>query len=285
MSEAPPSASTSVSGPFTGQSDFAWLLRDALPASGEMTAAVLSAAAHYLDQGLAPPDVPDAFCNTHWMPLVPESWPACPQSAHAPRHALEAAVLAVACAAAQSDIPLLRDARIVGLEWWLQEQWADDLPKEWHTDKAVGRVGVSDGVDGGIITRRPLLSSVLYLCDCGGPTAVVASRAESLEATVDEAKGAPLGLSVAFPSCRSLLLFDGSLLHAVLHTPDAPLGRRPSDVQPRRTFLVNFWVDSPPPGAYPPVQSAMTCHMPLRSSKKMPDASCVIAVAGIAWIR
>lgn len=241
-----------------GPAPFAWLLRDALPASGELAGALLTTAVRYLDDGLAPPDVPDALCSTHWLPLVPETWPASPQAARASRHALEVAALAVARAAARSDLPPLRGACIAGLEWWLQEQWPTDMPKEWHTDKAVGLV--RDGAeDDGIVECRPLMSSVLYLCDCGGPTVVVGSREECIERAAVANAEESVQASIAFPCARSLLLFDGALLHAVLNTPDPPLGCAPTAEQPRRTMLVNFWSEIPPGAMDVPLPTLPPC--------------------------
>ena len=94
------------------------------------------AASHYLDTGLAPPDDPTALCSTHWLPLAAGSWPASPTALHAPRHVIEAAVMAVARAAASAR-PSMHGAAVTGIEWWLQEQWPEDAPKEHHTDKVL----------------------------------------------------------------------------------------------------------------------------------------------------
>ena len=191
---------------------------------------VQSAAATYFDLGCAPPDVPNALCSTHWLPLAAGSWPAAPASLFLPRHALEAAVLAVARSASRMGVAALGDVDAVcGVEWWLQEQWPDDLPKELHTDKAVGPATDEDAT---LTSRHPLVSSVLYLSASGGPTAVFKDSTVAL----------------GFPAPGSLLLFQGDLAHCVLHAPPAPLGLEPTDAHPRRTLLVNFW-DRRPPGA------------------------------------
>ena len=251
---------------------FAWMLESVFPSSSRLSSNVLAAAASFLDNGLSPPDVPDALCSTHWLPLAPKTWPCDGIDPRRPlRHALEAAVLRVASAASRADLPLLRGRTIVGLEWWLQEQWPGDLAKEWHTDKAVGKVrhnkaatkanacvDISDSAvdDEGVVTRHPLVSSVLYLCDCGGPTAVFGSQTASIDemmmmassSAAADAAGA-ITVSLGFPTKGSLLLFDGALLHGVLQTPPPPLGCEPTEEAPRRTLLVNFWVDDCPPGA------------------------------------
>ena len=133
------------------------------------------AASNYLDEDMTPPDDPTALCSTHWLPLAAASWPESPRAAHAPRHALEAAVVEVARAAASARLPSMRGAAVAGLEWWLQEQWPDDAPKEHHTDKVLGIS--SSGVAGEAgAPLHPLLSSVTYLSSTGGPTAVFAQR-------------------------------------------------------------------------------------------------------------
>ena len=133
------------------------------------------AASNYLDEDMTPPDDPTALCSTHWLPLADASWPESPHAAHAPRHALEAAVEEVARAAASARLPSMRGAAVAGLEWWLQEQWPDDAPKEHHTDKVLGIS--SSGVAGEAgAPLHPLLSSVTYLSSTGGPTAVFAQR-------------------------------------------------------------------------------------------------------------
>ena len=133
------------------------------------------AASNYLDEDMTPPDDPTALCSTHWLPLADASWPESPRAAHAPRHALEAAVEEVARAAASARLPSMRGAAVAGLEWWLQEQWPDDAPKEHHADKALGIS--STGVVGEAgAPLHPLLSSVTYLSSTGGPTAVFEQR-------------------------------------------------------------------------------------------------------------
>ena len=72
----------------------------------------------------------------------------------------------------------------------------------------------------------------------------------------DRLESSQRSVSLAFPSVGSLLLFDGELLHAVLHAPTAsaaegqpPLATGVSEAAPRITLLVNFWAEGCPPGA------------------------------------
>ena len=204
-------------------------------------------AAKYLDQGLAPPDDPSALCSTHWLPLVEGSWPRAPTAAHEPQHAIERAVLEVTVAAARAQLagrwpsPERSTLHVQGVEWWLQEQWPDDEPKEHHTDVVVG---LSD--DGGSCSHgSPLLSSVLYLSATGGPTAVFNQTCPHGE---PPRPMLPSAVALAFPSPGSLLLFAGDLVHCVLHPPPL-LATPPTEQAPRRTLLVNFWGVRPPGAA------------------------------------
>jgi hypothetical protein len=247
---------------------FSWLIPRAL--YGPLLDGAVKAGGQYLDSGLAPPDVPGALCSTHWLPLAASSTTSAQQQLPLapPRHALEAAALEVAKVALCSDIPALREYTVRGLEWWLQEQWPDDEPKEIHTDKALKLVGVEEEEDFGrchgdsvcgahtrhdngavrSTTCHPLVSSVLYLSDSGGPTAIFNQRI--VPTSSEEARpqpALPSRISLGFPRQGSLLLFEGDLLHCVLHAPSAgALGLPPTEAQPRRTLLVNFWAEQPP---------------------------------------
>jgi hypothetical protein len=229
----------------------AWLVHDALPqAELERTAA---AAAAYLDSGISPPDVPDALCSTHWMPL--DGRPA--------RHSLEAAVLAVGRVALAAELPPLRARAVSGLEWWLQEQWPDDSPKEMHTDVSVGLAPSGDAV-----SAHPLASSVTYLTGTGGPTAVF-DQCPTEDGTENWAlpsgsalqPATPARVALGLPSRGAMLLFVGNLFHGVLHTPPLPLAAAPTEVVPRRTLLVNFWGDHPPGAVDAPLPQLEASHV------------------------
>ena len=224
-----------------------------------LLSSVQQSAALYLDTGLAPPDDPDSLCSTHWLPLAPGSWPECAKAAHAPRHAIELGVEEVVRAAAKQSA-VLRGSAISGVEWWLQEQWPEDKPKEHHTDVVIGRDAARDEQrahddphqGATFVHRHPLCSSVTYLSSTGGPTAVfcqVCPRGGPPEPTF------PTTVELGFPSPGSLLLFRGELLHCVLHTPPEPLGLPLTEQAPRRTLLVNFWVDRPPGAVDVPLPS------------------------------
>jgi hypothetical protein len=99
-----------------------------------------------------------------------------------------------------------------------------------------------------LVEAHPLVSSVLYLTDEGGPTAVFDQTLESAGSTHagEEAvasvpvPAAAAQVAVCAPARNRLLLFDGRLLHAVLHRP----GGRAAGL--RRTLLINWWAKQPP---------------------------------------
>lgn len=209
--------------------------------------AVQAAAAAYLDG----PPVPDSMsrrtlCSTHWVPLQEES------AAH---HAIEQAAALLFALILRGDSLLSPDqaADLVGGEWWLQEQGGDDFPKEFHTDQDLY---VVESADGSICSSssHPTLSSVLYLGDVGGATAVFSQRRRA----ADEASGCsalvpeePARAVLSFPRKNQLLVFRGDLLHGVMHPMLPPRGVPPTDDAPRLTLLINFW-SRRPSGAHAP---------------------------------
>lgn len=124
---------------------------------------------------------------------------------------------------------------IVGAEWWLQEQGPGDEPKELHTDKDV----YLDSASGSTMTRNPWRASVLYLSETGGPTAVFDQR----KAGFTLAPPLPVSAHVAFPQPGRFLMFSGELLHGVLHAASSVW--EPTEKQPRRTLLINWWREKP----------------------------------------
>eukprot|EP00418_Pyrodinium_bahamense_P002454 CAMPEP_0179012402 /NCGR_PEP_ID=MMETSP0796-20121207/1181_1 /TAXON_ID=73915 /ORGANISM="Pyrodinium bahamense, Strain pbaha01" /LENGTH=315 /DNA_ID=CAMNT_0020707851 /DNA_START=21 /DNA_END=968 /DNA_ORIENTATION=+ len=177
-------------------------------------------------------DLPGSLCCTHWVHLDGKQ--------QRVAHPIETAVAQLRelpdLQALLATTPSKSTEAVVGVEWWLQEQADDDEPKELHTDK-----DVAFGSDGRSSTSYPLVSSVFYLCDVGGPTAVFHQRPSSEHLGTMEPP-LPLKVCLAFPQVNQLLLFRGDLLHAVLHPP---AWRKPSDAAPRRTLLINWWAHRP----------------------------------------
>lgn len=229
------------------------LLQSALPR--DLLSAATHAAGVYLG-GSASPDADegDALCSSHWLPLREQ-----PPDA---RHALEAAVLAVAtavCRARQEPLWTCGGKPLTGLEWWLQEQDDQDEPKEYHTDKAAQLVGDE------VHVQNPLLSTVLYLSDTGGPTVVFEQRAAPRGGGLDPE--VPCKLSVAFPSPGRLLVFNGSLVHGVLRPPRGDFA--PTAERPRRTLLVNLWAERPPGASELP----LSVELPRAPSRELAEGA------------
>jgi hypothetical protein len=77
--------------------------------------------------------------------------------------------------------------------------------------------------------RHPILSSVLYLTECGGPTLVT-----------NQVMGGPLASKgyMIYPEVNRVGIFDSKYLHGVVP------GRGPKMVHERRcTFMIGFWDD------------------------------------------
>ena len=86
---------------------------------------------------------------------------------------------------------------------------------------------------------HPHLSTVTYLTDAGGPTAVAAQRRPDEEAGVSLK---PRALLLSYPSAGKHFAFDGRFLHGA----PASSGGGGKDI--RVTFLVNIWLGYTPAG-------------------------------------
>jgi len=181
-------------------------------------------------------DDPLSLCSTWWVPLAHGERG--PELARPARHVVEQVIghlcgLPLVAAAVGGNAPLL------GAEWWLQEQCPGDAPKELHTDKDVLLEQPPDGTPARARTMHPRCSSVLYLSETGGPTAVFDQR----KAEGRLVPPVPTAVHVASPQPGRFLMFDGRLLHGVLH-PLVPM-QEPTEESPRRTLLVNWWAEVP----------------------------------------
>ena len=130
-----------------------------------------------------------------------------------------------------------------------------------HTDKCAA-LEPSGSAELRVVEAHPLVSSVLYLSDHGGPTAVfdqTLEQAGQCGARDDAPTGAvprpdaAAQVLVCAPERGRLLLFDGRLLHAVLHRPGGVAHGL------RRTLLVNWWADRPPGVADAPRDFSCAC--------------------------
>uniref|UniRef100_A0A7S3WAC3 Uncharacterized protein n=1 Tax=Strombidinopsis acuminata TaxID=141414 RepID=A0A7S3WAC3_9SPIT len=256
------------------------VVQDALAAP--LFRAVQEAAEVYLSA--EPPALPehmsDTLCATHWVPLG---------DGYSPGHAIEKMTVLVFELIQQGLAPLSKEeaSRLVGGEWWLQEQGQDDRPKEYHTDQDLRLVEACDGTKTSR-SSHPMLSSVFYLSHMGGPTAVFSQRQSILsEADGHRSEGVAHSLDVlyvpptspdvtlCFPYENQLLFFRGDLLHGVMHPLKPPRGEQATDNAPRITLLVNFWeqrpsaahAPHPPLPAYAPTPPHHDAHRPARSFK------------------
>lgn len=117
-----------------------------------------------------------------------------------------------------------------------------------HTDKCAALQSVDIGTDGEVCATEahPIVSSVLYLTDEGGPTVVFdqtlerSSDSTAAESVAEAWPEAPAQALVCAPAKNRMLLFDGRLLHGVLHRPGGPAASL------RRTLLINWWAHRPP---------------------------------------
>jgi hypothetical protein len=176
-----------------------------------------------------PPYKEDSFTSgTYWFSL-----PAAGEAA-APRNAIEAAAVSISRSAPFRE--LVDVGRVAGVEWWFQEQGAEDTAKDYHTDCDVQIKRGTDGQDDVVIERRPALSSVFYLDDFGGPTVVFGQT----EVAAGLSPRWPTRAVASFPHPNQLFVFRGDLFHGVLATTQP----NPTE-RSRFTLLYNWWLDRP----------------------------------------
>eukprot|EP00038_Savillea_parva_P027211 m.58182 g.58182 ORF g.58182 m.58182 type:complete len:630 (-) comp7811_c0_seq2:101-1990(-) len=106
----------------------------------------------------------------------------------------------------RDHVPGIRQAKSV--EWWAHKRCTEDSwvsgAHQLHFDTDEATFGTTSDAP----LRHPLVSSVLFLSDVGGPTLVT-----------NKVPGQPrLGTrgALAWPTCGRLLTFDGNALHGVL---------------------------------------------------------------------
>jgi len=110
----------------------------------------------------------------------------------------------------------------IGMEWWTQiRDTKEDIT--FHYDKDEGLCSEKS------IYNYPMKSTVTYLTDIGGPTAIFNNEQYN--------KG-----YLSFPKVNKHILFDGHLFHGVM----GPLGKEiPSKDNQRITLLINYWTYQP----------------------------------------
>jgi hypothetical protein len=110
----------------------------------------------------------------------------------------------------------------MGMEWWAQvKETREGIT--FHYDKDEYLASTSN------IIKYPLKSTVTYLTDTGGPTAIFKDELYN--------KG-----YLSFPKVNKHIRFDGNLFHGVM----GPLGKEiPSNENQRVTLLINYWTYKP----------------------------------------
>lgn len=170
--------------------------------------------------------------EAHWLPV-------CDRQLVNPPTSLAEQVCEYLLRYGGADLPV----DICGLEWWVHSRPAGGK-MHFHFDRDEGLWEEEN------LMRHPVLSSVLYISDIGGPTLIVHQQCDQTHTSL--IPGEPEGgtLFEVDPNCWAT--FDGSLLHGVCNT--AQCERRCRDLElddpgvydddddPRRiTLLVNFW--------------------------------------------
>jgi hypothetical protein len=151
------------------------------------------------------------------------------------------------------QFPLARS----GAEWWVQIRKLGATAPAGPTrreDVGTQREGPSIGFhwdmdlevmrDHGL-GLHPHLSTVTYLSDIGGPTAVAAQRRPDEEAGV---RLKPRALLLSYPSVGKHFGFDGRFVHGAPAAPPPAASSCAGGEQIRVTFLVNIWLGYTPAG-------------------------------------
>ena len=112
--------------------------------------------------------------------------------------------------------------KYVGCEWWIQvKNKKEDIT--FHYDKDEALTSLKD------IYIYPIKSTITYLTDIGGPTAIFNDEIYN-------------NGYLSFPKENKHVVFDGHLFHGVI----GPLGTsKPSKDKQRITLLINYWHKKP----------------------------------------
>lgn len=144
-----------------------------------------------------------------------------------------------------------------GAEWWIQIRALGAAAPTGPTrreDVGTAREGPSIGfhwdMDLGVMRDHglglhPHLSTVTYLSDVGGPTAVAAQRRPDEEAGV---RLRPRALLLSFPRVGKHFAFDGRFVHGAPAAPPPAVSASGGCEGVRITFLVNIWLGYTPAG-------------------------------------
>mmetsp|Transcript_3108 Transcript_3108/g.13462 ORF Transcript_3108/g.13462 Transcript_3108/m.13462 type:complete len:224 (+) Transcript_3108:379-1050(+) len=124
----------------------------------------------------------------------------------------------------------VKGLQFAGVEWWFQDVSDGEQPKTFHTDCDIQTEVDRDGV----LTRKrrnPSIGSVLYLSREGGATVAFGQRRNISTSSATLCPRLPQELVVVHPRQNRLFLFDGDLLHAVMHP------QNPANIRGQRVCL------------------------------------------------
>jgi len=117
-----------------------------------------------------------------------------------------------------------------GCEWWYQVVSYENEGINFHYDKDETQFTLDHSYS------HPLMSSIMYLTDIGGPTLIL-DQQPALKDPYFEPMTPATGV-LSFPEVNKFVIFNGTRLHGVLSS-DA------HHFSPRITLLINFWEKQP----------------------------------------
>jgi hypothetical protein len=134
---------------------------------------------------------------------------------------------------------VVRNLRIVGVEWWLSRMSATDVRVDFHQDRDE-KLALRTGR-----LVHPRLSSVLFLNRVRGG-ALALTRQLPDPANPSMAPRKLDDLTLVAPRPNRFALFDGKTTHGVLDANNqVPDGKLPGRSRQRRTIALNWWASRP----------------------------------------
>ena len=177
-----------------------------------------SRAAHKVESESRAGNLKDGKAATWWAPM---------ENIKNPRNAAEMAVAILYKFAFGDDAP---PGGVGGGEWWVQMRKTTENIG-FHVDKDEGVASEEQWM------KMPILSTVTYLTDSGGPTFVMNMSTNRGGNT--NVPSLPVEAALIYPKRNRHMLFRGDLEHGVLGELGGGSGGE------RITFLVNWWDTKP----------------------------------------
>eukprot|EP00054_Salpingoeca_dolichothecata_P017790 m.107736 g.107736 ORF g.107736 m.107736 type:complete len:388 (-) comp22595_c0_seq5:359-1522(-) len=196
--------------------------------------------------------------GTNWLPLT--TTPGSGTEFEPPRFASEQAIVLLSDNLKQRlGVDHLRDAGIVGAEWWYQVR-SMGTSIDFHYDKDEAKASNEMKIS------YPLVSTVTYLGDFGAPTLIY--NQTSLDGNMNTPV-LPTSGALVFPEPGKHMQFPGHLMHGVAGS----LARQERDNLPRVTFLINWWTSVPgPPNCRPMDPARIDLYHPVTQDALVPDS-------------